>query len=129
MDVQSFVSEFLASEHGQAAANALGAQGINPDDAQRFLTEAASAGHSHVEEQGSGLLGANVGKSFLAAFASGIVKGDGILGSLGDGFEGVLTGRVTEAIAQRLGIDPSTAASIAAAATPYVASFVKSKFG
>jgi hypothetical protein len=127
MDVQTFVSSFLSSEHGQGAAGALDAQGIPPDLAQTALVHAATAAHEHVEEQGSGLLGDNAGKSFFAAFTAGIIKGDGLWGSLGDGLEGVLVGRITEALASRAGIDPATAATIAAAVTPYVVGFVKSK--
>lgn len=127
MNVQEFVAAFLSSEHGQGAANALASQGISPDDAQTYLTHAATVGHEHVEEQGAGLLGNNVGKSFLAAFTAGLVKGDGFLASLGDGLEGVLVGRITEALASRAGLDPAVAATVAAAVTPYVAGFIKSK--
>jgi hypothetical protein len=129
MDVQALASEFLGSQHGQDALAALQAQGISADDAQTYLTHAAAAGGEHVEEHGAGLLGDSPGKSFFAAFAAGIVRGDGLLGALGDGAEGVLTGRVAEAIASRAGIDPQTAATIAAAATPFVRGFLKSKFG
>lgn len=127
MDLSSFVSGFLSSEHGQGAMSALTAQGIDPASAEQYLTHAAAAGHAHVEQHGSGLLGDNVGKSFFAAFAAGLVKGDGIKGALLDGIDGVLVGRVTEALAERAGLDPNTAATVAAAATPYVVAFVKSK--
>jgi hypothetical protein len=46
-------------------------------------------------------LGEHAGRSFLAPFASGLVKGDGMRGALGDGAEGLLSGRVTEALAAR----------------------------
>jgi hypothetical protein len=130
MDIQSLVGEFLTSEHGQGAASALAAQGVSADDAQTFLTHAATAGAEHAEAQGSaGLLGEHAGKSFFAAFAAGLVKGDGVLGSLEDGAEGVLVGRITEALASRAGLDSSTASAVAAAATPFVAAFLKSKLG
>jgi hypothetical protein len=127
MDVQSFVSEFLSSGHGQGAANALAGQGISPDMAQQVLSHAAAAGHSHAEEHHAGILGSHPGMSFFAAFAAGIVKGDGFIDAIGDGVEGVLVARVTEAITEKLGIDSATAATLAAAATPYVASFITSK--
>ncbi|HEY4118355.1 MAG TPA: hypothetical protein VGM56_10880 [Byssovorax sp.] len=127
MNVQDFISEFLNSEHGQSAASALADKGVSDDVAQQALSEAAAAGHAHTEEQGGGLLGNNAGKSFLGALAAGLVKGDGLWGSIGDGLEGVLVGRITEAIAARVGVDPGTAATIAATVTPYVASFIKSK--
>ena len=129
MDMQAFVSEFLNSEHGQAAVSALSAQGLDADAAQQMLTVGAEAAHTHVETEGAGLLGEHVGKSFLAAFAAGIVKGDGIMGALGDGLEGILGAKVTEALAERAGLDPGMASTVAAAATPYLVSFIKSKFG
>ncbi|AHB05937.1 MULTISPECIES: hypothetical protein [Pandoraea] len=128
MDVQQLVSEFLASEHGDQATQALAAQGISGDDAQQMLSEATQAAHANAEEQGAGLMGEHAGKSFFAAFAAGLVRGDGFLKSLGEGGEGVLTGRVAESLAARMGIDPATASTVAAAATPYIVSFLKEKF-
>lgn len=127
MDIQTFINEFTNSEHGQGASNALSGQGVAPDMVQQVLGHVAAAGHEHAEEHHAGILGANPGKSFFAAFAAGIVKGDGFLGAIGDGVEGVLVGRVAEALSSRLGIDSATASTMAAAATPYLASFLKSK--
>lgn len=129
MDVQQLVSEFLASEHGNQAAQALADQGVSPGDAQQVLGAAAETAHAHVEEQSSGLLGDHPGKSFFAAFAAGLVRGDGFFKSMEEGGEGILTGRVAESIAQRMGVDPGTASTLAAAATPYVVSFLKEKLG
>ena len=130
MDVQQLIGEFLASEHGAQATQALAAQGIGTDDAQQLLGHAASAAYEHVESQQSeGLMGEHAGKSFFSAFAAGLVHGDGFFKSLVDGGEGVMTGRVAEALAARAGIDPATASSIAAAATPYVVAFLKQRLG
>jgi hypothetical protein len=127
MDVQTMISDFLGSQHGQGALAALTSQGVSPDDATTYLTHAASAGHAHVEEQGSGLLGDHPMKSFFAAFTAGIIKGDGVLGSIGDGTEGVLVAKVTEALASKAGLDGDTASTLAATITPYVASYLKAK--
>jgi len=129
MDAQQLISEFLASSHGAQAVQALGAQGVSEDDAQDMLGHAVGAVHEHVETQNAGLMGEHAGKSFFAAFAAGLVHGDGFFKSLVEGGEGVLTGRVAESIAARAGVDPSTASTIAAAATPYVVAFLKQKFG
>lgn len=128
MDMQQLVSEFLASEQGSQATQALAAQGISADDAQQMLGQAAETAHAHVEEHNAGLMGDHAGRSFFAAFASGLVHGDGFFKSLVDGGEGILTGRVAESLGARLGIDPSTASTVAAAATPYLVSFLKGKF-
>jgi len=74
-------------------------------------------------------LGAHLGRNFFAAFAAGVVKGDGLLGSMKDGLEGALSGRLVEALATKVELDPSTASGIAAAATPFVASFLHEKLG
>jgi len=127
MDMQQLVSEFLASDHGNQAAQALADQGINPDDAQQMLGQVAETAHAHVEEQSSGLMGDHAGKSFFAAFAAGLVHGDGFLKSLTEGGEGILTGRVAESLAEKMGMDPGMAATVAAAATPFMVSFLKEK--
>jgi hypothetical protein len=129
MDVQQLVSEFLASEHGSQAAQALTAQGFSADDTQQMLSQVAETAHAHAEEQNAGLMGEHPGKNFLAAFAAGLVRGDGFLKSLVEGGEGILTGRVAESLAAKMGIDPSTASTVAAAATPYVVAFLKEKLG
>ena len=129
MDAQQLVAEFLASEHGAQAVQALGAQGVSESDAQQLLGTAAQAVHAHVDSQNTGLLGEHAGKSFFSAFAAGLVHGDGFFKSLVDGGEGVVTGRVAEAMAERSGVDPSTASTLAAAATPFVLSFLKQRLG
>jgi hypothetical protein len=129
MEVEAMINEFLGSEHGQGALSALTSQGVSGDDATAYLSHAAAAGHAHVQEQGSGLLGEHAGRNFFAAFAAGIVKGDGILGSIGDGAEGMLVGRVTEALVSKAGLDSGTASTLAATITPFVASYLKSKLG
>lgn len=127
MDVQQLVSEFLASEHGGQATQALADQGISEDDAQQMLSQAAETAHAHVEEQSGGLLGEHAGRSFFAAFAAGLVRGDGFFKSLTEGGEGILTGRIAESLAEKMGVDPSMASTVAAAATPYLVAFLKEK--
>jgi hypothetical protein len=129
MDAQQLISEFLASDHGAQAAQALSDQGINAADAQQLLSQATEAAHAHVEQQSSGLMGEHAGKSFFAAFASGLVRGDGFFKSLVEGGEGILSGRVAESLASRAGVDSSTASAVAAAATPYIVAFLKEKLG
>jgi len=129
MDAQQLISEFLSSEHGAQASQALAGQGFNPADVQQMLSGAAEAAHAHAEEQNAGVMGDNPGKSFFAAFAAGLVRGDGFFKSLVEGGEGILTGRVAESLAAKMGIDPATASTVAAAATPYIVAFLKEKMG
>lgn len=129
MNAQELVNAFLNSEHGAQAVDALKAQGMSGDDAQQALAHAATAVHEHAEQQNAGLMGDHAGKSFLSGFAAGLVRGDGFFKSLLDGGEGVVGGRVAESLAARAGIDPATASSIAAAATPYILGFLKQHTG
>jgi len=127
VDTTQLVSEFLASNHGAQALQALGTQGVSDADARDLLSHATGAAVDHVESQNTGMMGDHPGKSFLAAFAAGLVHGDGFFKSLVDGGEGVMAGRVAEALGVRVGLDPATASSIAAAATPYIVGFLKQR--
>lgn len=129
MDAQQLISEFLASDHGAQAVQALGAQGISEADARQLLGHATEAVQAHAQEQDGGLMGEHAGKSFFAGLAAGLVRGDGFFKSIVDGGEGMVSGRVAEALAARAGVDSSTASAIAAAATPYVLGFLKQRLG
>jgi hypothetical protein len=129
VDTAQLISEFLASDHGVQAIQALGNQRVSQDDARELLAHAAGAAAQHVETQNAGVMGEHPGKSFSAAFAAGLVHGDGFFKSLVDGGEGVIAGRVAESLGARAGLDPATASSIAAAATAYIVGFLKQKLG
>lgn len=137
MDVQSLITGFLASSQGQSAVAALGNHGIAGGDAEAALGHATQAVATHVSDQhpkpeegllGS-LLGDHAGRNFLAGLAAGLAKGDGLVGALEDGAMGVVTGRVTEALVEKAGMDGGMASTIAAAATPYITSYLKEKLG
>jgi hypothetical protein len=130
-DHAASIADFASSGHGQGALDALAQQGIVGQDADNVIQHAAAAAHAHVEEhaQSTGILGAHPGKSFFAAFAAGILKGDGVFGSIADGAEGVIAGRIAEAIATKAGLDSSMASTAAAAVTPFLVSFLKTKLG
>ncbi len=124
MDISSLLGKFLESSHGQGAASALQSQGFGDDQVQQILSQSLTAGAAHVEEahQNSGH---HTGMSFFAAFASGIVKGDGIRGSLEDGVVGVVEGRIAGILTARMGIDSGAATAAAAATAPYVLAFLR----
>lgn len=132
MDISSLIKKFIGSEHGQNAQAALSDAGISDDQMQDVLSTVAQAGVDHVEQthkDNGGLLGEHAGLSFFAAFASGIVKGDGVLGSLEDGAGGVVVGRIAQALQDKLGYDSGTATAAAAAAAPYIVAFLKQHLG
>ncbi|MDR5809937.1 hypothetical protein [Caballeronia sp. LZ019] len=127
MDVQQLVSQFLSSAQGAQAAQALNNQGFSAENSLQILGAAAESAHAHAEEHGQSMLGEHAGKSFFAAFATGLLRGDGFLKSLAGGGEGIMTGRVAEILAARIGLDPATASSVAAVATPFIVSFLREK--
>ena len=131
MDAQELFSAFMASGHGQQAVADLGQQGIGPDDAANMLGHAMNTAHDHVHDhaESAGILGEHPGRSFFAAFAAGLVKGDGIKGAFEDGAVGVLTAKITEVLCEKAGVDPGVASTVAAIATPYLVGFLKEHLG
>jgi len=137
MELQDLITGFLASQHGQDAHATLVGQGIEPGQASTLLGHAAEAAANHVNEQhpppDEGLLGSlfghHAGRNFLAGIAAGIARGDGLVGSLEDGAMGVVTGRITEALVEKAGMDGGMASTVAAAATPFIVAFLKEKLG
>ncbi len=125
------LGNFLNSDQGAQAKAALASQGISPQDAEQYLGHATQAAMEHVNDHAAsnGLLGEHPGHSFFAAFAAGWLKGDGVFGALEDGAMGVVTGRITEALADKAGLDSGTASAVAAAATPFVMSFLRQHLG
>jgi hypothetical protein len=132
MDIAHLVRTFMSSEHGQQAAAALMNQGFDQGQVQQILHHSVHAGAQHVEQahrDNGGLLGEHAGMSFFAAFASGLIRGDGVMGSLEDGAAGVVIGRITEALTAQMGFDSGLADAAAAATAPYVMAFLKQHLG
>jgi hypothetical protein len=125
--MSDIVNQFLNSSHGQKAKQSLVDQGYSDDEANTYLSHAAQAGADHVQKHAEkhGFLGDHPGRNFFAAYAAGVVRGDGIVDSMGDGFEGALTGRITEAICNKMGVDDNVASTVSATAAPFVATFLK----
>ena len=128
MDLSSLLGRFLESAHGRNAAAALSSQGFDDHATNQILGHSLSAGAAHVEQahqSGGGLLGRHAGTSFFAAFASGLVHGDGLRGSLEDGVVGVVEGRIVALLTAHMGVDSATADAAAAATAPYVLAFLR----
>jgi hypothetical protein len=124
MNIPSLLNKFLESSHGQSAASALSAQGFGASDVRQILDHSVSAGAAHVE-QAHNNGGGHAGMSFFAAFASGLIKGDGVFGSLEDGAVGIIEGRIVALLTARMGMNSAAATAAAAATAPYVLAFLK----
>ena len=131
MDTQHIINQFIHSSEGRDAAGALANAGIEESKISQVLHHAARAGIEHLEADAAkgGILGEHAGMSFFAAFASGLIKGDGMLGSLEDGAAGVVVGRIAEAITASVDIDSGMVDAAAAATAPYVMAYMKKHLG
>lgn len=134
---QDLLSGFLASSQGQNALSALQSKGYSPEDATGFLEHGVAAAAESMETQGAAhtqpeigifnLFGGHAGREFLAGAVAGIMRGDGIVGSLEDGGMGLIAGHVAEVIASRTSIDAGTAGTIAAVVTPFIVHYAHDK--
>lgn len=131
MDTQHIINEFIHSNEGRQAAGALAEAGIEQSKIGEILHHAARAGIEHIEADAAkgGILGEHAGMSFFAAFASGLLKGDGMVGSLEDGAAGIVVGRIAEAITASVDIDSGLVDTAAAATAPYVMAYMKRHLG
>ena len=127
MDIQALLGDFMKSPHGQQALGALTSQGLSQADAQAALGHATDAAANHLKDGGGSALAHQGIGNFLAGFAAGMAKGDGLKGSLEDGAAGALVGAVTAALVEKAGLDSSMASTAAAAATPFITSYLKEK--
>lgn len=130
------LKEFASSEHGQ---NALGAlqQNFPSLNAQQIMAAAVPAAAQAMHKVTAGqeqphvglfnLLGGHAGKSFLAGAVAGLLRGDGIMGSLKDGVMGTLGGHIAEYLAQETGLDPAMASQVAALLTPFITHYAHDK--
>jgi hypothetical protein len=131
MDTQNIIHNFIHSSEGREAASAIEGAGVPAHQVKDFLQHAARAGIEHIEAdaRNGGILGEHAGASFFAAFASGLIKGDGVIGSLEDGAAGVVIGRITESVTSAMDIDSAVVDAAAAATAPYVMAYLKKHIG
>lgn len=136
---EDMLGTFLSSAQGQQAAQALSARGIGQGQIQQILSAAFPAATSSLGKQASSkspnepelgmfdLLGGHPGQAFLIGAATSMMRGEGMMDAAQDGAMSVVGAHVAEVIASRVGLDRQTSAQVAAAITPFVASFVQDK--
>jgi len=128
---------FVASSFGRDALAALQKKGIPEDEAKKFMSVAvpgaaeamksATAGHAQPEVKLFDLFGGHSGRSFIEGVVAGIVRGDGVVGSLEDGAMGLVGGHVAEVIASRMDVDTSKASMVASILTPFIVHYAHDK--
>ncbi len=131
------LSEFTGSMQGQNALAALQQRGFAPAAAYGLLSHAvpaateamhrATTGHQEPALGLFNLFGGHAGREFLTGAVAGLLRGDGVVGSLEDGGIGMISGHVAEVVAQRTGMNQSAAGEVAAVITPFIVHYAHDK--
>ncbi len=131
------LSEFTSSPHCESAVAALVAKGFPEGDARDYIGHAIPAAAAAMTKQTENhaephvglfnLFGGHAGKEFLIGLTEGIVRGDGVLGSLEDGGMALIGGHIGEVLADRTGLPQETTGLIAATVTPFLVRYVHEK--
>lgn len=130
---------FSSSRQGQGALQQLMSQGYTQQQAngmlQAALPAAAHAMRGAAPGTGGQSLGAslmNIGHSnyaqnFLVGAVSGLLRGEGLMGSAVDGLQAVVGGHVAQVIATRFGLPSRVAGAVGAVITPWMIDFLWEK--
>jgi len=135
---EQMLGSFLGSSQGQAAKDALRQRGVDEGQMQQIFAAALPAAAGSLEQQAGkqapgqssalgafDVLGGHAGQSFLIGAATSMLRGEGMSGAVRDGAVGVVGGRIGEALASRMGMDPRIASGLGAAIAPFVLSYAQ----
>jgi hypothetical protein len=124
----------MQSPQAAQAMQALGQRGYDPGQATAILNAAAPAAANAMAQQTQGhpepalglfnIFGGHAFAEFLTGAVTGLLRGDGVVGSLEDGGMGMIGGHIAEVVAQRVGVNQRVAGEIAAIATPFIVHYV-----
>jgi hypothetical protein len=123
-------ASFTQSPQGIQALQQLQAQGFAVPQAQAMLGAALPAaaeamrGAARGDRRMLNLSESNYVMNFTAAAVSGLIRGEGFMGSAIDGLQGVVGGYVAQAIAARFGLPKRVAGLIGAVITPLAIDFL-----
>jgi hypothetical protein len=130
---------FSSSRQGQGALQQLMSQGYTQQQAngmlQAALPAAANAMRGAAPGSGGQSLGAslmsignsNYAQNFLVGAVSGLLRGEGLMGSAVDGLQAVVGGHVAQVIATRFGLPSRVAGAVGAVITPWMIDFLWEK--
>lgn len=131
------LSGFASSPHGQSAAQALQNKGYSPADAEGLLSHAIPAAAAAMKKQTEGheqphlglfnIFGGHAKREFLIGLTEGLLRGDGVVGSLEDGAMSMVAGHIAEVVADRAGMNQEAAGTIAAIVTPFIVHYAHEK--
>jgi hypothetical protein len=129
------LSGFTGSEQGQKALQQLQGHGFSGHQAQAMLGAAVPAAADAMRRisQGDKTLPkfseSNYVMNFTAGAVSGLIRGQGFMGSAIDGMQGMVGGYIAQVIATRFGLPKRTAGIIGAVITPLAIDFIWAKLG
>lgn len=134
---EDILNEFTSSQHADSAIAALVQKGFAEGDARDLIGHAIPAAAAAMTQQVENhpephvglfnIFGGHAGKEFLIGLTEGIVRGDGIVGSLEDGGMSMIGGHIGEVIAEKTGLPQETCGLAAATITPFIVRFVHEK--
>jgi hypothetical protein len=129
------LSGFTASTQGQKALQQLQGHGFSGHQAQAMLGAAVPAAAEAMQRISKGdttlpsFSESNYVMNFTAGAVSGLIRGQGFMGSAIDGIQGMVGGYVAQIIAARFGLPKRTAGIIGAVITPLAIDFIWAKLG
>lgn len=124
---------FTSSPQGQQALQQLGAHGFAGGQAQAMLEAAVPAAAQALRSAARGdrtlpsFTDSNYVMNFTAAAVSGLIRGQGFMGSAMDGMQGMVGGYIAQVIAARFGLPKRTAGIVGAVITPMAIDFIWAK--
>jgi hypothetical protein len=140
-------SMFSSSRQGQGAYQQLMAQGYSQPQAVGMLQAALPAAAQAMQRSGGqpgafpgapnaqsgpslfNLGGSHYAQNFITGAVSGMLRGDGLVGSAVDGMQAVVGGHVAEVIGARFGLSTRVAGAAGAVITPWLIDFLWEKAG
>jgi hypothetical protein len=125
-------ASFSQSPQGQQAYQQLTKHGFAGPQAATILNTAVPAAAEAMQGAARGEKLPSLGESsyvmnFAAAAVSGLIRGQGFMGSAMDGLQGVVGGYVAHVIAARCGLPKRTAGLVGAVITPMAIDFLWDK--
>jgi len=127
------LSGFASSEQGQKALWQLQSQGFSGHQSQAMLGAAVPAAAEAMRSISRGdkslpsFSESNYVMNFTAGAVSGLIRGQGFMGSAIDGMQGMVGGYIAQVIAARFGLPKRTAGVIGAVITPLAIDFIWAK--
>ena len=127
--MSNLLQDFLNSPFGSQAVQALQSQhALPPEKAQQAIGVVTAGAQDMMQknEMDPNAIASQFGTLGNAAAGGigGMLNGGGVRGAIEGGIGGMVAGKAAEILAQKVGMDPRTASSVAAVAAPFLLRFL-----